>query len=122
MSMQTCMICLETRMCEKYCYEDGICQRGFRCDDCRDCLKEHLDATFPICELKFPQRESYFYCRCSLDCLIRIAIKNLDSYQFRIEKDFIKKQQKLLKSIYATNALNNFLYKDIIGVINEYIL
>src|SRR5688500_18684558 len=122
MNMQTCMICLETRMCTTYCYEDGVCQRGFRCAECRDCLNEHPDAAFPIYESKRLPHESQFSYRCSLDCLIRTTINNLDSYlQCDIENDFIKKQQKLLESIYATTTLNHFLYKDLINIINEYI-
>ncbi len=119
MSNEQCMICLDTIYQYKWDYK-AKCSNNCEHVMCIHCIKymysNKQDTSFPS-----NYRWGLLF-RCSLDCLIRTAIKNLDSYQSDTEKDFIKKQQNLLESIYATNALNNFLYDDVINIINEYIL
>ncbi len=124
MSNERCMICLDITDQDQwdYKYECSIYNcKNVICLQCYDYMRLNAgnvaDAAFPLhysWSLNF---------KCSLACLINTTIDKLDIIyiQTPLEQDFIKKQQKLLESIYATNALNNFLYKDLVNIINEYI-
>lgn len=122
MSNERCMICLNTTDRDQwdYKYECSIYNcKNVICLQCYDYMRLNID------DAAFPLHYSWsLFFKCNLTCLINTTIDRLDNEYIRtpLENDFIKKQKKLLESVYITNTLNNFLYKDVITVINEYIL
>ncbi len=111
-----CFICLESHPFNMHCFG---CAVSYICPDCNQYITYNKDIDLPI---YFIRTSPYnFFFRCSQKCLIQSTINHFNSNNTLIEKNFIKYQKKLLKSIYITTTLNRFLYKDLVNIINEYI-
>lgn len=113
-----CVICLCTKTID-WCYPCCIlCKDGYMCAECYIYIKNN-DIELPIYFHRTISGPIYF--RCSLNCLINTTIYYYGT-NTEIEKKLINNQQNLLQSIHTNSALINYLYKDLINIVNEYIL
>lgn len=112
-----CMICLCTKPIDRWYSCCIMCKDGYMCEECYIYIKNN-DIELPSYFHRTISGTIYF--RCSLNCLVNTTIYYYGA-NTEIEKKFINSQQNLLQFIYTKTALINYLYKDLINIVNEYI-